>query len=52
MDLTASNFRPPCWPADQGCPNQCAEQVRDQIVRNHVRLLARGPAGASLDATW
>lgn len=38
MDLTASNFRPPCWPADQSCPNPCAEQVRDQITRNHVRL--------------
>ncbi|UNK57349.1 hypothetical protein MNQ95_14635 [Pseudoxanthomonas daejeonensis] len=38
MDLTASNFRPPCWHADQACPNQCAEQVRDQIARNHVRL--------------
>lgn len=38
MDLTASNFRPPCWPENQQCPNHCTEQVRDQIVRNYVRL--------------
>jgi Phage protein. len=38
MDLTDSDFRPPCWPAKTPCPNQCAAQVRDLITRNHVRL--------------
>ena len=38
MDLTASGGRPPCWPADAACPNDCAAQVRDQLTRNHVRL--------------
>lgn len=38
MDLTASDHRPPCWPAGTPCPNACAAQVRDQVTRNHVRL--------------
>jgi len=38
MDLTASDHRPPCWPAGTPCPNACAAQMRDQVTRNHVRL--------------
>ena len=41
MNLTESNFRPPCWPADGSAPNTCAAQMRDQITRNHVRLHGR-----------
>lgn len=33
MDLTASNFRPPCWPADQACPNQ-----RDLVSPEGIRM--------------
>lgn len=38
MDLTETANRPPCWPAGQPCPNNCAAQVRDMIALNHCRL--------------
>lgn len=38
MDLIASDNRPPCWAPRTPCPNPCAQQVHDQVTRNHVRL--------------
>lgn len=41
MDSFNLDRRPPCWPADQPCPNPCAQAHADHHLRNHVEL--RGP---------
>jgi len=30
--------RPPCWPEGQPCPNACAEQYRNRVIRNQTPL--------------
>lgn len=30
--------RPPCWPEGQRCPNDCAKQLHERVVRGTTPL--------------
>ncbi len=41
---------PPCWKAGEPCPNKCADQLYQRVVRNHTPL--HGPWQGWRMAGW